>query len=144
MSNERVDTASRRGGIDPAALAAASLAAAISVIAPPGPYGPGSMVIGATILVVILAYDVDPHRTPWQSLAFSAVCALISLLVLGYPLEFAFATDKVNRFDVLFREPPRDLGHSEVPPLAVLALWVALTSVYWGIDRRRVRKSGGA
>jgi len=45
--------ASGKGGIDPAALAVASLAAAVSVIAPSGPYGPASMMIGLTILVAI-------------------------------------------------------------------------------------------
>src|SRR5688572_7865520 len=78
------DSATTRndGGIDPAALAVASLAAAVSVIAPPGPYGPASMMIGATILVVIFAYDVAPRRTLSQSIAFGGVCALMSLLAL--------------------------------------------------------------
>jgi hypothetical protein len=80
------DSATTRndGGIDPAALAVASLAAAVSIIAPPGPYGPASMMIGATILVVIFAYDVAPRRTLSQSIAFGGVCALISSLALGY------------------------------------------------------------
>ena len=82
MSNKK--TKSTR--IDPAALAAA-----ISVIAPAGPYGPESMVIGAAILLLIFGYDVNPRRSSYQSWAFAAVVALIGTLALGYPLECFFS-----------------------------------------------------
>ena len=107
----------RLGGIDPAALAAATLAVAISAIAPPGPYSPIGSVIGLTVLVLILAYDVDPQRTRLQSVAFGAVCALVTVLVIGYVLEYVFATNRPKRLNVLKRELPQneDLSYSEVP-----------------------------
>lgn len=129
----------RVGGIDPAALAAATLAAAISTIAPAGPYGPVGVMIGATILVLILAYDVDPNRTPWQSLAFAAVCALILLLTLGYPLEIASATDKGARFGALLEERKQDNPYSEVKPYVALLVWAGATLVGYLVDRWRVR-----
>jgi uncharacterized BrkB/YihY/UPF0761 family membrane protein len=129
----------RSGGIDPAALAAAALAAAISTIAPSGPYGPASMVIGITILLLILAYDVDPHRSRAQSVAFSAVVALIALLSLGFPMECVFAAHPMARLHVLLKEIPqdKDLPMSEVPPLAAIVLWMLITIVLYWRDRRR-------
>ena len=136
-----------KGGIDPAALAVASLAAAVSVMAPPGPYAPGSILIGATILLFIFAYDKEPDRNPFQRLAFSAVCALITILMFGYPLELLATglasllspegTDVsqsrfVTRFRVLFYEMDyeKDIKYSRVPPLLVISLWIGLTATY--------------
>ena len=131
----------RRGGIDPAALAAAALAAAISSIAPPGPYGPVSMIIGATILFLIFAYDIDPHRTPYQSLAFSAVAGLIAVLALGYPSECIFATHRMVRLRVLLKEIDPDVPQSEVPPIVTILLWLLLTVVLYLCDRRNLKKA---
>jgi hypothetical protein len=128
---------SRRGGIDPAALAAAALAAAISAISPPGPYSPYSIVIGLTILFLIFAYDVDPDRTIGQSLAFSAVCALISLLVLGYPLEYYYSSDKVVRLKAWSESLPNDISYSQVPPNKFIYWWIFLTVVCVIFDRWR-------
>jgi hypothetical protein len=137
MAQDARGDTGRRGGIDPAALAAASLAAAVSVIAPPGPYGPASIIIGLTMLLVVLGYDIDPDRTRRQSLAFSGVCALISLLVLGYPLEILWATSKLERLLVMLKERTDDHNYSEVPPIFVLSLWLVLTAVFYSFDRRR-------
>lgn len=123
--------------IDPAALAVVALAAAISVIAPRGPYGPGCLIIGVTILGVVFAYDVVPRRAKRQSVAYSAVCALISVLALGFLLECAFAKDKAMRFHVLFAEPEKEIEHSEVFPLVILVLWIVIALAYYGVDRWR-------
>src|SRR5437763_68131 len=87
----------KKGEIDPAALAVAALAAAVSVIAGLGAYTPRCSMIGITILFVIFGYDFEPHRAWRESLAFSAVCGLVTLLVFGYPLECLFSTDKASR-----------------------------------------------
>lgn len=130
-----------KGGIDPAALAVASLAAAISAIAPPGPYGPGSIMIGLTILAVIFGYDKSPARDWRETLAFSAACALISLLALGYPLEYVFTSDRAKRYGILFHEIHGDIDYSEVPPWCVISVWLAMTLLYVLLDRWRVRRS---
>ena len=132
--------ASRVGGIDPAALAAATLAAAISAIAPPGPYSPIGMMIGATILVLVAAYDVDPHRSRLQSSAFAAVCGLILLLTLGFPLEIVSAKYPGSRFDALLKEPEADNPFSEVRPYVALLFWLGATAIIFAIDRRRSGK----
>jgi len=139
LADESSNLKKRRGGIDPAALAAASLAAAVSVIAPPGPYGPPSIAIGATILLLITSYDIDPHRSATQSLAYAAVIGLTVMLMLGFPLECVFASPENNRLDRLFAEKAGDIGHSEVPPYVTLLGWLGVTVVMFFRDRRRAR-----
>jgi hypothetical protein len=132
---------SKSGGIDPAALAAASLAAAVSVLASAGPYAPGSMFIGVTILSLIITYDVDPHRSAGQSFAFSAVAGMITALMLGYPLECVFAKDSCARLCVLLHEKPKDLPYSEVPPIATIILWGGATGLFYLMDGKNRNNS---
>ena len=139
MGDEPSNLKKRRGGIDPAALAAASLAAAVSVIAPPGPYGPPSFAIGATILLLITSYDIDPHRSATQSLAYAAVIGLVSMLMLGFPLECLFASPENDRFGRLFAEKAGDIGHSEVPPYVVLLGWILVMLGAFFRERRRAK-----
>jgi len=137
-------------GIDPAALAVAALAVAITVIAPPGPYAPGSMIVGATVLLFVFAYDNEPDdRNELQHLAFSAICAMVSVLMLGYPLELlcsgvaslsshlGIPVNEPSKFlyrsFVLLHEtrPDKDNNYSLVPPLLVIVLWFVLLCVYY-------------
>lgn len=149
----------RLGGIDPAALAVASLAAAVSVISPPGPYSPGSMLIGIAVLAVIVGYDHEPQREPRESFAFSAVCALAGWLVLGYPAEIICTAirgidtgthmlegwDAARaRLEVLVNENAfqayygmDDLGYSQIPPAVALVDWALLVLVIYLVDRSR-------
>lgn len=77
----------RVGGIDPAALAAASLAAAVSTLAQTGPFTTLSVVFGITITLIIFAYDVDADRTFSQSIAFGCAAGLPIALGLGYVFQ---------------------------------------------------------
>jgi hypothetical protein len=81
----------KSGGIDPAALAAATLAGALSLMGPEGPYKPPSMVMGGTLLTLLYGYDFEPDRGKRQSVAFSAVSGLCWMLFLGFPLEYSFS-----------------------------------------------------
>ena len=81
----------RLGGIDPAALAAATLSAVLSITLQDGAYTPLSFVVGITVGILIFAYDVDPYRTKMQSLAFAGVIGLISSLSIGFLIELAAA-----------------------------------------------------
>ncbi len=129
-------------GIDPAALAAAALAAAISSVAPPGPFGPISMVVGGTILLLIFAYDIDPHRSHFQSLAFCAVAALIAVLALGYPMECIFAHDRIARLQIILKEVKEDPDNpSEVPPIAEIIVWTTLTMAFFWRDGKNRRRA---
>jgi hypothetical protein len=131
------------GGIDPAALAVAVFAGALSVFAPQGPYSPGSILTGLTLLFVILGYDVNPHRNLYQSIAYGAVFGLVCILIIGYPLEILWADDKVKRLHILFKEIPSDdeQKFSSIPPLAILVLWVLLSAAMCSYDRYRAKQS---
>jgi hypothetical protein len=76
-----------RSGIDPAALAAATLGAAITVIGPPGPYNAGGSLMGGALLLVIIGFDIEPLRSRKEVMAFSAAFALIAWLVVAFPVE---------------------------------------------------------
>lgn len=86
----------KSGGIDPAALAAATLAGAISLMGPVGPYLPPSMVMGGTLLALLYGYDYHPDREARQSLAFGAVSGLCWMLFLGFPLEYIFSKGNLD------------------------------------------------
>ncbi|CAG9268277.1 membrane hypothetical protein [Paraburkholderia unamae] len=127
----------RRGGIDPAALAAAAVASAIATIGPAGPYTPVGTIIGITIMLLIFGYDVDPDRTPRQSLAFGAITALIGVLVLGYPMEVIFDPDILGGLAVLGHEHKDEIPYSNVPLAATIVVWLVLTGFFYRRDRRR-------
>lgn len=126
----------RRGGIDPAALAAATLAPAISTIAQPGPYGPTSIILGVAVLLLIFGYDIDPYRSTRQSLAFASVVALNAVLALGYPMECIFSPYPLDRLHDLLHDPKTAQNFSEVPPLVAIAVWGGLTAIVWFYDTK--------
>src|SRR3954462_6737704 len=130
-----------RGGIDPAALAGAALAGALTVFTPPGPWAPGSMIVGLTLLGFIWGYDVDPHREPRQSFAFAAVVGLISTLVIGYPLEVLFSPTSFDTFKTLLHETREQQHYSDVPPWVVLTLWALITFIAFLFDKQRSTKA---
>lgn len=119
----------RRGGIDPAALAAASLASAISTIAQPGPYTPITMVVGLTILAVVLAYDVEAFRTKFQSFAYSAAAGLTATLALGYPFE-------VYSQNYIDYNPTS----STVPQWVTVLAWLCFTAAFYVFDHPARRR----
>lgn len=110
----------RHGGIDPAALAAASLASAVATLAQSGPYTPVTTILGITILFLVLAYDIDPHRTMFQSAAYSCVAGLTTLLAAGFPLEWGFT----------------QFQRQELPQWAHCIVWATFSSIYFWIDKR--------
>lgn len=117
----------RRGGIDPAALAAASLASAVSTFAQSGPYTLLSSVLGVSILMLVRSYDIDPHRNWFQSVAYSCVSGLTTLLAVGYLLELLFAWSAPH------------VGTSEVPQWVHFLLWVFFSLGYLWHDKRARR-----
>lgn len=126
-----------RGGIDPAALAAASLAAAVSVMAPEGPYKPMGMVIGFTIAVLIFAYDIDPNRTRVQSAAFAMVVSLVLCLVYGYIAEEIYSSS-TPKSEASSTNKATDGPKSMVPDSVMVLCWVGCSFALWFVDRWRV------
>ena len=114
------------GGIDPAALAVAVLGATWSIFSPAGQWSPFGSIIGVTLLFLVLGYDVSPFRTRMQTLGYSGVVALAGVLVVGYPLELAWSTNRCTLLSGLVREPAAPQTYSDVPPIALLGVWLML------------------
>lgn len=140
----------RRGGIDPAALAAASLASAVSTIVQPGPYTPVTLIVGLTILFVVMAYDIEAYRSTFQSMAYSAVLSMTSILASGYPLELYFhsstpvtidpVTSAANCLQCVPPAAPNSPSESAVPALVSLAGWAIFAVIFYGLDRPARRR----
>ena len=111
-------------GIDPAALAAAAFAGAISVFVPKGPYDWPSTIVGLTLIFILIGYDVEPRTRVVERIAFGAVLGLCSILASGILLERLFA----------WRNAPPD--DSNVPTSVVFLIWLALTIFYTILDER--------
>ena len=116
----------KRGGIDPAALAAATLAGALSLMGPEGPYKAPSMIMGGTLLALLYGYDFEPDRRKPQSVAFSAVSGLCWILFLGFPLEYYFSEMKVDDSD-------------SIPPYVPFVVWFVAGGITFLIDRYRAK-----
>lgn len=122
----------KSGGIDPAALAAATLAGAISLMGPAGPYLPPSMVMGGTLLALLYGYDYHPDREARQSLAFSAVSGLCWMLFLGFPLEYIFSRGRL------------DLQIDHIPVYMPFIVWFVFGLGTFVVDRWRLAKIRGS
>jgi hypothetical protein len=81
------DDVTKYQSIDSAALAAAATAAVITLLVDPGPFVPMSIIIGLTLLLFLLGYELRRMRNLWQCFAFGAACAFCGLLVVGFGIE---------------------------------------------------------
>jgi multisubunit Na+/H+ antiporter MnhB subunit len=115
--------------VDSAALAAAALAGALSVFSAPGPYVPLNAIVGLTLLIIVLAYELRRDRTNFQNVAFGAVCGLCSLLVVGFVAEFRQANWGWDYWVDLEKDPQR----SNVNYWIMLTWWFGLTVVFTGL-----------
>jgi hypothetical protein len=113
--------------IDSAALAGAATAAALTVFSAPGPYVPMNAVIGLTLLAILLTYELRRYRSHWQNFAFGAVCALCTLLILGFLLEWGISGWNLNYYEELENRNPPD---SEVNYWHMFISWGILTIMF--------------
>lgn len=109
--------------IGPAALGSAMLAGALALMLLPGPFTWLTSVGGVTLLLILLAYDQEGHRSFFQSLAFSAVVGFC--VVLASVIVFQLSMG-ITAADKRFSE--------EWMPL----IWAAATAIFCGIDRTRM------
>jgi hypothetical protein len=110
--------------IDSAALAAATLAGALSVFSAPGPYVPLNGAVGLTLLTILFTYELRRPRSNSQNIAFGTVCALCSLLVVGFIAEFRAAKWNWE----YWKELKKDTSH--VNYWLMFIWWVGLTVVF--------------
>ncbi|GEM_PF-6230471 len=118
------------GGIDPAALTLASLAAVIPVLFGEGQFTVLSTIVGLTILTVIYAFDVNPLRSTRQRLAFSMVAALVGTTTMGWIYEFIAG----------WINPTSPVP---VTPGPLVFCWAALVVVFFAIEGLRALHHSG-
>ncbi len=118
------------GGIDPAALTLASLAAVIPVLFGEGQFTVLSSIVGLTILTVIYAFDVNPRRSTHQQLAFSMVTALVGTTTLGWIYEFIAG----------WRNPTSPVP---VTPGLLVICWAGFVVAFFAIERLRALHHSG-
>src|SRR5687768_4076048 len=110
--------------IDPAALSAATLAAAVAVMVGEGPYNVFSAAIGLTLLFILAGYGSSATSNAGQTAAVAAVRAICVALIIAYPLELALGG------------PPKSPTDSAILPWHMFAAWVVLFTVFFLVARR--------
>ena len=112
--------------IDPAALLAAVIAAALALMLLPGTFAWLASIGGLSLVFILLAYDRDGYRSVFQSLAFAGVFALCVTLAVA----------------IIFRLIAASNGEAQVNGQFATqwlpALWACVTVVFWPIDRARM------
>jgi len=114
-----------RPHINSTSLMGAMIAALFALNLFTGAYSWLASIAGLMLLLVLLSYDEEGHRSLWQSLAYGAVCgfcACVALASLFWRLTTgngAAETDRVARYWL---------------PLAC----AAATFIFWAIDRARM------
>src|SRR5581483_9945945 len=112
--------------IEPVALLVAVAAVVLALMSLSGPFAWLASIAGLILLVVLFAYDREGYRSPFQSLAFSAVCGFCVALAAGAVFQLLAARGEVHMADG---------GWS--------AKWMPLTCAFativiWAIDRVRM------
>jgi hypothetical protein len=119
---------------DAAALAGATLAAAISIFTKEGPYDWLSGTVGSTLILILYAYERRRPRDFAQTLAFSASFAVAGLLVFGVLAEKFLELQGMSA-------PQTPAGpDTRVGATLMLTAWVVIAIVCVVADRRTQRR----
>src|SRR5262245_43005334 len=118
---------------DAAALVSAALAAALAAAIEPGPYDLFSTMIGATILLVIFAFERKSSRDWLQSSALGAVFGFVSLLFLGIALEAIAGGGSLGGVCPIQPCRPNEFV-SSVPDWWLLIAWLGVSFIVTLLD----------
>jgi hypothetical protein len=118
--------------IDSAALAASATAATLSILIAQGPFHPLNAAVGVTLTTLLLAYELKRCREGFQNLAFGMVCALCTLLVVGFLRELS-----LSGFNLSYLVPEK--ASSLVPPWELIVYWVIFSGVFTWLGFRYAR-----
>lgn len=120
---------------DAAALAGATLAAVLAVMTGEGKWEPVSIVVGATLFLIVAAYERDRSRTAEQTLALAAVNAFVCLLIAAPLLELLLEGLGLNAPPASpVNVPAIRLGQTEpsrIPEAVLPGLW--LLFLFFGV-----------
>jgi hypothetical protein len=118
--------------VDAAALAGAALAGALAVFLQEGPFDWLNGVVGATLLAIVVGYELDRPRTASQSVAIGAVFAFCSLLIVGLVWELVLGEGSLDGTPA----PKGDKMVSRVPTGGLALVWLILAAICCVADRR--------
>ena len=99
-----------RQQFDDTALGATALLGTLTIISPRGPFDWLSGVVALSLLGIVVAYKRDRPRTRLQSLALEAVCALVTLSVVGLVLPALFLDGRPAQTRLQERRSPFTSG----------------------------------
>ncbi len=119
--------------MDSAALAGTIVAGVLATSTQQGPWDPSSGAIGLTLLIVLLAYELERPRRGLQNVAFGMVCSLSAIMIVGFITELWLSGFNSQYWVELERvNPPA----SRVNPWYVGGWWCALSVVFTGVGIR--------
>ena len=119
---------SRGKPIDPAALAAATVAVAVGSLFEEGQFGLMDMLVGTALLLILRGYDDPFGRSIRQSCAVAAVEGLAMLVAIGFPIELFAAWQGIQ---------PETKDGSRITQPALFIIWLTGASLLYIFDRRR-------
>lgn len=111
---------------DAAALGAGVVAVAMTVFGDPTPYDLLTVIVSLALLLLVLGYVARSRRDRFQSLAFSAVLAIIVIPIVAYGVEGVPGP---------WAKPVWTPKESTVSDEATVFAWAALTALVFALDR---------
>ena len=122
--------------MDSAALAGTIIAGVLATSVQEGPWMQSNGAIGLTLLIVIMAYELERPRRGLQNLAFGMVCSLSAIMIVGFVTEFWLSGFNSQYWVVLERVDPQT---TRVSPWYIGIWWCALSVVFTGVGIRYTR-----
>ena len=121
----------QKSQVDATLLAAVTLAAALALTQISGPLAWLSSAGGFILLFIVLSFDQEGYRNPFQSLAFGGVCGLCSAVALGAVFQSLASGGEVH------------LGDGRWATVYMPLTCGFATALFWIIDlmRMNARKS---
>ena len=111
---------------DAAALGAGVVAVAMTVFGDPSEYDLLTVIVSVALLLLILGYVARSRRDRFQSLAFSAVLAIIVIPIVAYGVEGVPGP---------WAKPVWTPKESTVSDESTVIAWAALTVLVFALDR---------
>jgi hypothetical protein len=118
--------------IDSVTLVVAALAGALALLLISGPLAWMSSIGGLVLLLILLSFDQEGYRTPFQSLAFAAVCGFSTAVASGIIFQLLANHGEVH------------LANGQWVTEYVPLTCAFATAIFWAVDRMRMnaRKVG--
>lgn len=115
---------------DSAALAGTIIAGVLATSTQEGPWELSDGAIGLTLLIVLMAYELERPRRGLQNVAFGMVCSLSAVMIVGFVTELWLSGFNSQYWIELERANPPT---SRVSPWYIGIWWCTLSVVFTGV-----------